>query len=171
MKKYLITLMTATGLLVGCNPSVEKASADFNSLPRQVQKAVRAQAPDAQVASINHRTDNGRDIYDIDLKRGDQTSKMTVAADGTVLNSDFAKTPGTLEKVLAPTGATGTKLSALPEKAQRTIKNSAPDAAIADIKRTEENGRVIYVVEFQEKGKNPTIRVAEDGQLVQDLQK
>ena len=171
MKKYLITLIAVAGLVVGCKPSVEKASADFNTLPRQVQKAVRAQAPDAEVTGINHKTDNGREIYDIELKRGDQTSKMSVAADGTVLTSDFARTPGTLEKALTPTGATGTKFSALPEKVQSTIKTRAPDAAIADISRSESNGRVIYTVEFQDKGKNPSIKVAEDGQLVQDLQK
>jgi len=33
------------------------------------------------------------------------------------------------------------------------------------------NKYVIYEIEFQEKGKNPNIRVAEDGTLVQDLQK
>ena len=30
---------------------------------------------------------------------------------------------------------------------------------------------MIYEVEFAERGKNPTIRVADDGTLVQDLQK
>jgi uncharacterized membrane protein YkoI len=156
---------------VGCNRSIETASQDFNSLPRQVQKAVRAQAPDAEVTSVSHRTDNGREVYDIQLKHGDQTSKMIVAADGTVFSTDMTKAPGTLEKMLTPTGATGTKFSALPVKVQKTIKSNAPEADIADISRTEENGRVIYVVEFRDKGKNPTIRVAEDGTLVQDLQK
>jgi uncharacterized membrane protein YkoI len=59
----------------------------------------------------------------------------------------------------------------LPEKVQKTIQSTAPGAAIADISRHDKDGRVIYEIQFQEKGKNPSIRVAEDGTLVQDLQK
>ena len=88
-----------------------------------------------------------------------------------LVSSDFPKTAGTVERVLTPTGATGTKFSALPEPAQKTIKAKAPDAQIADISRHEDNGRVYYTVEFTDKGKNPTIKVADDGTLIQDLQK
>ena len=48
---------------------------------------------------------------------------------------------------------------------------STDNAEIADISRREDNGRVVYEVEFTDKGKNPTMKVAEDGTLVQDLQK
>ena len=51
-----------------------------------------------------------------------------------------------------------------------TIKARAPEAEIADITRHEKNGRVTYEVAFKDKVKNPTIRVADDGTLVQDLQ-
>ena len=75
------------------------------------------------------------------------------------------------QRLLTPTGATGTKFSALPEKAQKTIQAQAPNADIANISRSDKDGRVIYTVEFREPGKNPTIQVAEDGTLVQTLQK
>jgi hypothetical protein len=52
-----------------------------------------------------------------------------------------------------------------------TIKTQSPDAPIANISRKEVNGRTIYEVEFKEPGKNPTILVAEDGTIVQGLQK
>ena len=83
----------------------------------------------------------------------------------------MARPAGAIERALTPTGATGTKLSALPEKVQRTIQSTAPGAPIADISRHEKDGRVIYEVAFKDKGKNPTIQVADDGSLVQDLQK
>ena len=87
------------------------------------------------------------------------------------LLNDFPKPAGAIERALTPTGATGTKFSALPEAAQKTIKAKAPDAQISDISRHEDNGRVYYAVEFSDKGKNPTIKVADDGTLIQDLQK
>jgi uncharacterized membrane protein YkoI len=172
MKKYTITLIAATGLLVGCNQSVETASTRFNELPPAVQKTVRAQAPNGEITAVNKTTDNGMDVYEVKFKQADgSTPKVMVGIDGKLISSDFPKTATGVERALTPTGATGTKFSALPEAAQKTIKAKAPDAEITDISRHEDNGRVYYTVEFQDKGKNPTIKVAEDGSLIQDLQK
>ena len=63
-------------------------------------------------------------------------------------------------------GAVGTELSALPKAVQDTVRQRAPNAPIADISRNEENGRVIYSIEFKDKGANPTMRVADDGQFI-----
>ena len=172
MKKYAITMLAAAGLLVGCNQSIENASTKFNELPPAVQKTVRAQAPNAEIAAVNKTTDNGMDIYEVKFKQPDgSTPKVMVSTEGKLISSDFPHTAGTVERVLTPTGATGTKFSALPEAAQKTIKAKAPDATIADISRHEDNGRVYYTVEFEDKGKNPAIKVADDGTLIQDLQK
>jgi uncharacterized membrane protein YkoI len=171
MKKYLVTVIAAAGLLTACNRSIESASKDFNELPPAVQKTVRAQAPNGEIAHVNHRTDNGMDVYDIEFREPGSNPKISVARDGKLVSTDMARPAGPVERALTPTGAVGTKFSALPEKVQKTIQTSAPPNEIADISRHESNGRVIYEVEFKDKGKNPTIRVAEDGTLVQDLQK
>lgn len=171
MKSSLITLFTAAGLLVGCNQSVEKASTKFNELPPAVQKTVRAQAPNAEIADVSKKTDNGMDVYEIEFREPGTNPKILVGADGKLISTDMARPAGAIERALTPTGATGTKFSALPEKAQKTIKDKAPDAEITNISRQDKDGRVIYEVEFKDTGKNPTIRVAEDGTLVQDLQK
>ena len=83
----------------------------------------------------------------------------------------MSKPANIIQKALTPTGAVGTKLSALPEAAQKTIQSKAPNAQIANISRSDKDGRAIYEVTFKDQGKNPTIKVAEDGTLVQDLQK
>jgi uncharacterized membrane protein YkoI len=171
MKKYAVTLIAAMGLLVGCNRSIESASTKFNELPPAVQKTVRAQAPNGEIANVSTKTENGMQIYEIEFREPGTNPKILVTADGKLVSTDMTKPAGAVERLLTPTGAVGTKLSALPEKAQKTIQQTAPNAEIADISRHESNGRVIYQVEFKDKGKNPTIRVAEDGTLVQDLQK
>jgi uncharacterized membrane protein YkoI len=171
MKYYIISVLAAAGLVAGCSKSVESASEKFNELPPTVQKTVRAQAPQAEIADVSHKTENGMDVYEVQFREPGRNPKIVVAADGKLITTDMARPAGAIERALTPTGATGTKLSALPEKVQRTIQSTAPGAPIADISRHEKDGRVIYDVEFQEKGKNPSIRVAEDGTLVQDLQK
>lgn len=171
MKAYVVTLIAAAGLVAGCNRSLESASNDFNTLPPAVQKTVRAQSPNGEIASVNKTTRDGVDVYDIEFREPGNNPKITVATDGKLLSSDMAKPAGTIQRALTPTGAVGTKLSSLPLAAQKTIQSKAGNAEIADISRQEKDGRVIYEVEFTEKGKNPTIKVAEDGTLVQDLQK
>jgi uncharacterized membrane protein YkoI len=171
MKTQVITLIAAMGLMVGCNPNIEKSSQKFNELPPAVQKTVRAQAPNAEIADISKKTENGMDVYEVSFREPGTNPKVVVAADGKLVNTDMARPAGAIERALTPTGAVGTKFSALPEKAQKTIKDKAPDAAITKISRQDKDGRVIYEVEFKDTGKNPTIRVADDGTLVQDLQK
>src|SRR6266446_3954781 len=114
MKTHLITLLAATGLLVGCNKSVENASQKFNELPPAVQKTVRAQAPNAEIADVNKTTDNGMEIYEIQYREPGATSnsKMTVGIDGKLVTSDMARPAGAVQRLLTPTGATGTKFSA-----------------------------------------------------------
>jgi uncharacterized membrane protein YkoI len=171
MKTYLVTLIAAAGLVAGCNRSIESASQKFNELPPAVQKTVRAQAPNGEIATVSKTTANGMDAYEIEFREPGTNPKIVVSADGKLLNTDMAKPAGAVERMLTPTGAVGTKFSALPEKVQKTIQSKSPNAEIADISRHESDGRVIYEVEFKDKGKNPSIRVAEDGTLVQDLQK
>lgn len=172
MKKYVITLLAASALVAGCNQSVETASQKFNELPPAVQKTVRAQSPNAEIASVSQKTENGSQVYQVEFRNENgSNSKVLVAADGTLVGSDLPKQPGMIQKALTPTGAVGTPLSALPEAVQKTVKEQAPNAPIADISREQDNGRTVYKVEFRDQGKNPTIKVAEDGTLVQSLQK
>src|SRR5437667_7617075 len=121
MKLYAITTIAALGLLTACNSSVEKASQKFNELPPAVQKTVRAQAPNAEIADVTKTTENGMDVYEIQYRQpgAESNSKMTVALDGKLVTSDMARTPGAIQRALTPTGATGTKFSSLPEKAQK----------------------------------------------------
>jgi uncharacterized membrane protein YkoI len=167
MKTKLIPLIMAAGLLVGCNRSVETASTDFNTLPPAVQKSIRAEAPNAEITSISKTSQNGTDAYKVDLKQDGKDSQMIVGMDGSVISSDSStKQNGVVskvEKALTPTGAVGTKFSALPEKVQATIQAKAPNAEIANVTKHDDNGRVVY--------ENPTMQIAEDGTLVQDLQK
>jgi uncharacterized membrane protein YkoI len=172
MKKYAITLLAASALVAGCNQSVENASQKFNELPPAVQKTVRAQAPNGDIVNVAQKTDNGVQVYEVEFRnQGAENSKVVVATDGTLVGGDLSKPAGAIQRALTPTGAVGTPFSALPEAVQKTIKTQAPEAPIADISRHDENGRTIYEIEFKEKGKNPSIKVAEDGTVVQTLQK
>jgi len=167
MKKQVVTLLAAAGLLAGCSQSVETASQKFNELPPAVQKTARAQAPNGEIVAVSQHNENGMQTYEIKF-HGDQSNpKILVASDGKLLSSEMPNPAGKVERFLTPTGATGTQFSALPEVVQKTIQSKAPNAQIADISRHEDNGRIYYKVEFRNSDANPPIEVAEDGTLIQ----
>ncbi len=167
----ITTLLAASALLLGCNPSVQTASQKFNELPPAVQKTVRAQAPQAEIADVSKTSTNGMEAFEVELRDQGRTPKIVVAANGTLLSTELGRPAGAVERMLTPTGSVGTPFSALPEAVQKTIQTRVPNGQIASISRHETNGRVIYEVEFKDQGKNPTMQVAEDGTLVQNLQK
>jgi uncharacterized membrane protein YkoI len=171
MKTYIVPLILAAGLLAGCERSIEQVSQDFNALPPAVQKSIRAEAPDAEIAGISRQTEDGVETYEVTLRQEGQEARMVVAADGRIVSSDFPRRPaGQIEKLLTPTGAVGTKFSALPPEVQQAIQTHAPETEIANITRQQEDERVYYEVEFRNKDQNPTLRISENGTLLTDLQ-
>jgi uncharacterized membrane protein YkoI len=174
----MVTLLAAAGLVAGCNQSVESNSQSFNALPAAVQKTVRSESPNGEITSVSRTTENGMEAYRVQIHNpaNNNDSTMLVSTEGRVLNTDMPNNNpngivSDVKKALTPTGAVGTQLSALPESVQKTIKSHAPDAQIAGISRETDNGRTIYDVSFEESGKNPSIKVADDGTLMQSLQK
>lgn len=164
--------MAAAAFVTGCNQSVKTASEDFNTLPPAVQKSIRAQAPNGDISSISQTSDNGVQAYKVEFRNPNgPNSTMVVAMDGRVLSSDLPSQPNgivqSVKKALTPTGAVGTQFSALPEAVQKTIQAHAPDAEISDISRHDDNGRTIYEISFKDSQKNPTMKVADDGTLIQ----
>src|SRR5437763_1538408 len=92
MKISITTLIAIGGLcLMGCSRSIENASEKFNALPAAVQQTVRAQAPDAEIANVSHKTRNGTEIYEVEFREPGRNPKIEVAADGTLFKTD----PGT----------------------------------------------------------------------------
>src|SRR5258706_9776282 len=106
MKLYAITTIAALGFLAGCSRSIESASQKFNELPPAVQKTVRAQAPNAEIADVSKTTQNGMDLYEVTFNEAGKNPKVIVATDGKLISTDMANPPGAIERLLTPTGAT-----------------------------------------------------------------
>src|SRR2546422_10161946 len=102
MKTQFITLLAATGLLVGCNKSIENTSQKFNELPPAVQKTVRAQAPNAEIADISKKTENGMDVYELQFHEPSANPKIVVAADGNMLKTRRARRDATRIRLPIP---------------------------------------------------------------------
>lgn len=171
MKSKAMICMSAAGLIIGCNrATVEEASRAFNETPAPVQETVRNRAPNAEVARVDKQTRDGIAIYRIEFRDAQRHPPMEIAADGTVTKYQAGSVA--LGRLTAQpeeqkgSGTRGGDFSALPLKVQEAIAEHAPKAAVSDLRRFEENGRVMYEVQYAGQGTNPVLRVAVDGTVL-----
>ena len=172
MKTFVAVIVSAT-LIAGCSQQVQKTSAEFNKLPPSVQKAVKSHAPRAEIANVNETRRDGMTVYEVEFADPGANPKMVFAADGTILRDDTAALGAAGKASMEVKGSASAKsqLSALPEPVRKTIQARVGNAEIAGVSKKDDNGRVIYEIEFKDAGKNPTMKVAADGTIVESLQK
>ncbi len=99
-----------------------------------------------------------------------------MTADGNILKSDINRdkavgATGNASDLNTGSSAKDLKFTQLPAKVQKAIRDQAPTAKIADMKRRNRDGRIVYEISFEDKGANPSMTVAEDGTIIKDLQK
>ena len=71
--------------------------------------------------------------------------------------------------VLTGGPVTGTTINDLPEPVKHTLKETRPNAEIADIDKQAGGGRVIYRIIFTDPARNSTMFIDEDGSIVQNM--
>lgn len=100
------------------------------------------------------------------------TSTLVAASPMTAADST-PKSPPAYPIYLAPPADTKPKLrlDEVPRAAQATIRRTAGDRVIAAITQDTVNDRKAYVVQFRESGRNPSVIVAEDGSVLQPIEK
>jgi len=96
MKIYVTTLFTAAASLWDATKHRE-ASANYNELPPAVQKTVRAQAPNGEIAKVDHKPENGVDLYEIEFREPGSNPKIVVASDGKLMTTDMPRPAGAVD--------------------------------------------------------------------------
>lgn len=72
------------------------------------------------------------------------------------------------KNVLTGGPITGTTIQELPEAVKSTLKQSAPQAEIADIDKATRDGREVFEISFTQPGKNPRLLISQDGTVLPD---
>jgi hypothetical protein len=171
MKMRFATCLCAAAVVIGCSrANVEQASQEFNRLPPAVQQTVRSQAPQAEIADIRRFNRQDRDIFRIEFRDAQRYPPMEIAADGMIVKyeagTEALGRPMPNVDVQRGSGAKENELSALPTGVQEAIRENAPKAQVESIRRSEENGRVVYDVEYVGNQPRPVLRVTADGTVL-----
>ena len=158
--KMIITVVAFLAAGTLCINAEHKVT--FNELPDPVKQAIKAKRGDAPIKEIQHRTKDGRDLYDVEFNETGINSKLCFAQDGTIVTDDTARPRGT--NWMGRTASM--KVSEVPEAVRKTIESEAKGRAVADIDRETWNRQTVYEVEFEQTGRNAQIHIAENGSIV-----
>ena len=166
MNKQIIATIAVVGLLTGSSAfAAEKVK--LTDVPEPVQKTILAErGSTAQVKgiTIERETKKGQTVYEVEFKEPGKNPKLLIGADGAVIKDNHASS-GTEHNVLG-LGSKKVDLSQVPAAVQTTIRSHGGNAEIARITHETKDGRMVYLVEFKEPGKNPKLWIAEDGSIV-----
>lgn len=155
------------------NPLGKKT--ELTATPAPVQAAIRTHG--GEVASIHQKTRDGRTVYEVEFKEKGRNPKLVLAEDGTVVKEKDTRrgeaTSGTeiRESAGAEKPAHGLMLSDLPEPVQKTVKAEFPSDPVEKIQKESKDGKTVYSVHIKQEGKNPTLKIAEDGSIIKDSRK
>jgi uncharacterized membrane protein YkoI len=87
-KKTFEVEVAADGKILNTEEKKEEKKPEkiaFDKVPKPVQDAVMARFPKAEVTSVEKETENGKVIYDIELKHNGRKYEMDILEDGTIL--------------------------------------------------------------------------------------
>src|SRR6516165_5290878 len=88
----------------------------LDKIPKKVMEAIKNRFPNAEITSAEKETEDGKVVYDIELKHDGRKYEMDIQEDGTIVE---------IEKEI--------KLKDLPEAVAKAIKAKYPDAKIEEI--------------------------------------
>lgn len=146
----------------------------LEQLPPPVRETLEVWRKGEPVKKIERRTENGRAFYLIEIDKNNAPNPhLRIAEDGTLVrepinayvsSSDLPPVPS--EYVDALPVSPPLRLSDLPAAVQRTAHGEARGREIVDIDRETLQGRLVYEIEFKERGPNSRVYVAEDGTVL-----
>ena len=149
----VLAILGVLGLL-GCGPSA--------GLPAAARQSAEKVFPGAQIQKVKMEEENGLQLYEVKLSQKGAKAEVTVAADGTVVETETSMAPDQLPKVVRDAVA-----QAAP--GAKTVK-AKREEVLADSKLAKlANPKVSFEIEVAKDGKEGELTVSADGVVTEPL--
>ena len=127
-----------------------------DKLPKKIMDTVRARLPGAEVTSAEKEKEDGKVVYDLELKHEGRKYEMDILEDGTLVE---------IEKEIAAKD--------VPEKVTKAIKEKYPTAIVKEVMEVnkvtgKEEKPMHYEVTIETGGKSKEVIVSLDGKLKEE---
>jgi uncharacterized membrane protein YkoI len=149
----LAGLVLLSGVARGADEKDKKIALD--KAPQAVQDAIKARFPNAKVTRVEKETEDGKVVYDIELKHKNRKYEMDIQEDGTIIE---------IEKEMASKD--------LPEAVKKGIEDKYPRATIKEVMevykvKDKEETLTDYEVTLETADKKEVeVKVSKDGKTV-----
>jgi uncharacterized membrane protein YkoI len=166
--------VTADGSLVVSRDGARGAymGAQLTEAPAAVQATVKRVAANADVADVDRETEEGKVVYDVELREEGLNRHLKIAESGALLSDSKTKGEGESlrERVrgVFDDRSSVVAMEQLPAAVQSSIKAQGNLGTLKPIKREINDGRVQYDVEFERDGRNTRLTFGEDGRILKD---
>ena len=158
MRKFVgwSSAVAVVGLLVfGAATQADEEKVPLDKLPKAVVKALKDRFPDAELKAAEKETEDGKTVYDVDLKSKGDTYEVLVTPEGEITGFD---------KVIPA--------SKLPEAVSKTVEDKYPKATIKGVEevykvKDKKDKLQYYEVELVTADKKKLeLNVARDGKIL-----
>jgi uncharacterized membrane protein YkoI len=169
-----LTILLSGAVLLVTAPLGAQSEILLNQLPSPARQTLDRAAPNVPVNKITRHAADGRVFYLVELEQDKAINpSLRIAENGELLPEapapSRAEGPGS-PLALDPSTPAGydpvISLQHLSSAARQTVLREARGRPIATVDEKVRDGQTIYEVEFRSEGRNPRIRVAEDGSLL-----
>jgi uncharacterized membrane protein YkoI len=171
--------IASDGTLVVDKPGAVRSllkGTQLSDTPKAVQATVKRIAGNAEIADVDKETWQGRNAYEVEIRREGANRELLIAEDGTLLrdSENAGATAIGRERVREREterdllGRPTMTVEQLPLAVQNTIKSQGELGTLKPIHREQKNGQSVYAVEFEKEGKNTRLTIAEDGRVLED---
>ncbi|MBI2424316.1 MAG: PepSY-like domain-containing protein [Candidatus Hydrogenedentes bacterium] len=146
---------------------------EMKDLPAAVQKTLAAEAGSAPVLEIEQETEDGKIVYEAEVKKEEGIVEVEIAEDGTLLKAEAGEDEDEEgeqneegEDEDGEEGEKGAAASDLPEAVQNRIKSDYADKTCT-FSIEKEDGNVYYEAEYEENDTAHSIKMTEGGDVIE----
>ena len=156
MLKIGVSLLTVASLTFGAAARADDEKVPLDKLPAKVKEAVKAKFPDAELVSAEKETDNGKVLYEVNLKVKKQVIDVTVTEDGKIVEVETAIEAKDLPKTVT---------DALDKKYGKAKYHKVEDIVKGDQKYFE------VLLEYADGKKKVEVQIDKDGKILEEEDK
>jgi uncharacterized membrane protein YkoI len=154
-----LSVMSMVGLVafvVGLRADDKAEKITPDKLPQKIKDTVQARLPGAEIISAEKEKEEGKVVYDLELKHEGRKYEMDILEDGTLVE---------IEKEIAAKD--------VPEKVTKAIKEKYPTATVKEVMEVnkvtgKEEKPMHYEVTIETGGKSKEVIVSLDGKLKEE---
>jgi uncharacterized membrane protein YkoI len=143
--------------------TADEVEIKFADCPAAVQKTLTREALGTKIEEVEKDTDDGKTVYEAEVKIDGKEYEIVVAEDGTLLEKSLDDEDDEDEDEGEEVEV---KLSDCPAAVRKTLEREAFGSAIDEVTKLTDDGKSIYEADVTIDGKEYEVIVAENGTLL-----